>query len=600
MAPRHDGKDGANGSDEVKPERSIATLAQLRVGVKAMVAVEKDGGTRKAEILSVQSRPNGMKYYVHYEGFNKRLDTWITPNLIDLTQEVEWPIPEKPDSKSKQKSAQSKNQAAVKNESKSQQKLQKRPRSATATREASEAPHDALTRVVRQEGGKENRDPAAVLVTTEDISGTPHPDDGSVIDLVEMKEAAATAKAVPDQEYSREEEIEKLRVGGSMTQNQTEISRVRNLERIQMGMHEIEPWYFSPYPAEFSDCDMVFICEFCLSYFGDKTRFNRHRQKCTLLHPPGNEIYRDDNVSFFEIDGRRQRTWCRNLCLLSKLFLDHKTLYYDVDPFLFYCMTVRDEHGHHLVGYFSKEKDCAEGYNVACILTVPQWQRKGYGKLLIQFSYELSKIENKLGSPEKPLSDLGLLGYRAFWQEVIVDYLVERTEAGSNSPMVSIEELGAALAMTTMDVMHTLQNLNMLRYSNKNHVIVLTDAVVAQREKQKEKEKIKGRRSIEPDRLIWKPPVFSAAARSWNCCRKQGGAGSGCFLCKTISLSHLGTFGSIASFQSKPIHQSNCFQERCFRCRTHALPSRCGFNDEAASMRLIYRQRRPVARLRIL
>nr|POE72472.1 histone acetyltransferase esa1 [Quercus suber] len=514
MAPRNDGKDGANGADEVKHERSIATLAQIRVGVKAMV--EKDGEKRKAEILSVQPRPGGTKYYVHYEEFNKRLDEWITSTRIDLTQEVEWPLPEKSDAKSKQKSAQSKNQAIVKTESKSQQKSQKRPRSATTTRETSEAPHDVLAKNQKREGGKENRDPAAILVTTEDISGTPQPDDGSMIDLVEIQEAAAAAKAAPDQEYSREEEIEKLRVGGSMTQNQTEISRVRNLERIQMGMHEIEPWYFSPYPAEFSDCDMVFICEFCLGYFGDKTRFTRHRHKCTLLHPPGNEIYRDDNVSFFEIDGRRQRTWCRNLCLLSKLFLDHKTLYYDVDPFLFYCMTVRDERGHHLVGYFSKEKDCAEGYNVACILTVPQWQRKGYGKLLIQFSYELSKIEGKLGSPEKPLSDLGLLGYRAYWQDVIVDYLVERTEEGSNSPMVSIEELGAALAMTTMDVMHTLQNLNMLRYSNKNHVIVLTDTAVAQREKQKEKEKIKGRRIIEPDRLIWKPPVFSAAARSWN------------------------------------------------------------------------------------
>jgi hypothetical protein len=29
----------------------------------------------------------------------------------------------------------------------------------------------------------------------------------------------------------------------------------------------------------------------------------------------------------------------QSLCLLSKLFLDHKTLYYDVDPFLFYVMT---------------------------------------------------------------------------------------------------------------------------------------------------------------------------------------------------------------------------------------------------------------------
>ena len=28
----------------------------------------------------------------------------------------------------------------------------------------------------------------------------------------------------------------------------------------------------------------------------------------------------------------------QNLCYLAKLFLDHKTLYYDVDPFLFYIM----------------------------------------------------------------------------------------------------------------------------------------------------------------------------------------------------------------------------------------------------------------------
>ncbi len=29
----------------------------------------------------------------------------------------------------------------------------------------------------------------------------------------------------------------------------------------------------------------------------------------------------------------------QNLCLLAKLFLDHKTLHYDVEPFLFYVLT---------------------------------------------------------------------------------------------------------------------------------------------------------------------------------------------------------------------------------------------------------------------
>jgi histone acetyltransferase HTATIP len=464
----------------------------------------------------MQTRKGRMTFYVHYEEFNKRLDEWIAAERIDLSQEVEWPLPEKPEAKSKQKTNQQPKNLQVPDQNKSH----KRARTVSESRDVSVTPMDLSSdekssRRPSISGGKENRDPALTINPSEDLGGTPQPEDESLVDLVDTQEAAAAAKAAPAHvPYSREEEIEKLRTGGSMTQNQTEISRVRNLERIQMGTYEIEPWYFSPYPAEFADSDLVYICEFCLSYFGNNTQFGRHRKKCQLLHPPGNEIYRDDNVSFFEIDGRRQRTWCRNLCLLSKLFLDHKTLYYDVDPFLFYCMTERTEHGHHLIGYFSKEKESADGYNVACILTLPQYQRKGFGKLLIQFSYELSKIEGKLGSPEKPLSDLGLLGYRAYWQEVIVDTLIEREEDGT--PMMSVEELGQSLAMTTNDVLHTLQNLNMLRYSQKNHVVVLTEAVLAQREKLREKEKIKGKRFIDAEKLHWRPPVFTAAARTWN------------------------------------------------------------------------------------
>ena len=372
-----------------------------------------------------------------------------------MSKEVEWPV-EKKDDKKKTTNGNQVNKQPAKADKTLKQKKSKLERELSGTPESVSANLPGKAARPSTASGKENKD--IVTISTEVLDGTPRPEDEDA-DMVDVQDAAAAAKAAPPEVYSREEEIEKLRTSGSMTQNQAEISRVRNLSKIQMGKHEIEPWYFSPYPQEFADCDMVYICEFCLSYFGEVKQFERHRNKCTLLHPPGNEIYRDDYVSFFEIDGRRQRTWCRNLCLLSKLFLDHKTLYYDVDPFLFYCMCTRDEHGCHLVGYFSKEKESAEGYNVACILTLPQYQRKGFGKLLIAFSYELSKRENKLGSPEKPLSDLGLLSYRAYWQETIVDMLMDgRTEA-------NIEDLGMAAAMMTNDVLHTLQNLNMIKTS---------------------------------------------------------------------------------------------------------------------------------------
>jgi len=43
-----------------------------------------------------------------------------------------------------------------------------------------------------------------------------------------------------------------------------ERTKVRNIEKVQMGEYEIDTWYFSPYPDEYKDVYKLYICEWCL------------------------------------------------------------------------------------------------------------------------------------------------------------------------------------------------------------------------------------------------------------------------------------------------------------------------------------------------
>ena len=225
---------------------------------------------------------------------------------------------------------------------------------------------------------------------------------------------------------------------------------------VNFGGYEIETWYAAPYPEEYSRNRVLYICEFCLKYMNSDFVAWRHKLKCPAKHPPGDEIYRDRSISVFEVDGRKNPVYCQNLCLLAKLFLGSKTLYYDVEPFLFYVMTEYDEYGCHFVGYFSKEKRPSSLNNVSCILTLPIHQRKGYGNLLISFSYLLTRVEGKTGSPEKPLSDMGLVSYRNYWRLVLSYQLVDK-----KTP-ISIAELSNRTGMTADDIVAALEGLRAL------------------------------------------------------------------------------------------------------------------------------------------
>ena len=271
---------------------------------------------------------------------------------------------------------------------------------------------------------------------------------------------------------------------------------------IQFGKFVIDTFYASPYPEEYSHESRLFICEFCLKYLPSEFVAYRHKLKCPAKHPPGDEIYRDGSVSIWEVDGRKKTEYCQCLCLMAKMFLGSKTLYYDVEPFLFYILTEYDELGYHFVGYFSKEKRPASLNNVSCILVMPIHQRKGYATFLIDFSYLLTRIEGKEGSPEKPLSDMGLTAYRSYWDLTMSRHLLDL----SLKPF-STKTLMDRTGMTADDVIHSLERL----YAFIKDPVTKTYAIRFDRKLYTsivETNEAKGYRQMRPEMLVWTPYIM--------------------------------------------------------------------------------------------
>ncbi|KAI9245770.1 acyl-CoA N-acyltransferase [Sporodiniella umbellata] len=243
-----------------------------------------------------------------------------------------------------------------------------------------------------------------------------------------------------------------------------------NVKKVIYGHYEIDAWYHSPYPSDFgSSIDRLYICEYCLRYMNKESQLASHRAVCKDKKPPGKVIYAHDQHKIYEVDGQEHKFYCQNLCLLAKLFLDNKTLYFDVEGFKFYVLTEKHpkfKSYEICVGMFSKEKVSYDNYNLACIMTLPCYQRKGYGKLLIELSYELSKHEGKVGSPEKPLSPLGSLGYQSYWSSTLVATLLHFRG------QVTIEEICKETCIHEQDVIDTLSRLDMLCYKKPKEICI--------------------------------------------------------------------------------------------------------------------------------
>ena len=257
--------------------------------------------------------------------------------------------------------------------------------------------------------------------------------------------------------------------------------KIRNIEKIIIGYYSIEAWYFSPYPPNFTSQKVLYICEHCLKYFKYKNTLIRHLKVCEYQIPPGKKVYEmnispdkstsqkenriSTSISIYEIKGNEQKLYCQNLCLIAKLFLDHKSIYFDVSPFKFYVLFEKDNNGYHIVGYFSKEMSDSSEFNLSCIMILPPFQRKGYGQFLISLSYFLSNKLHKISSPETPLSDLGKLSYKSYWTITILDALLK------NKGLLNVQSISEQTGIRVEDINYVLNELSLIKYWKGQQVI---------------------------------------------------------------------------------------------------------------------------------
>lgn len=215
--------------------------------------------------------------------------------------------------------------------------------------------------------------------------------------------------------------------------------------------------------------EKLFICDSCFKYTDDEKDYEAHLLACDHLNKQlGKIMYRDEKYVIRKVRGSKHKMFTQNLCLFTKLFLDNKSVFFTVDYFEFYI--VYGTENNKPMGFFSKEILSWDRNNLACILVFPPYQRMHLGTLLISFSYELSKSQNLVSGPEKPLSPFGLVGYLKYWSSIITRELVFGKL--SDAKVVTLEEVSKVTGIRHDDIVMTLKHMNVL-VNNDGELFVL-------------------------------------------------------------------------------------------------------------------------------
>ncbi len=61
-------------------------------------------------------------------------------------------------------------------------------------------------------------------------------------------------------------------------------SREYRLRTIEFGGHEMDTWYHSPFPVEYTQISKIYVCQFCLKYFKSSLTLHKHAVGQRVVH----------------------------------------------------------------------------------------------------------------------------------------------------------------------------------------------------------------------------------------------------------------------------------------------------------------------------
>lgn len=120
-------------------------------------------------------------------------------------------------------------------------------------------------------------------------------------------------------------------------------------------------------------------------------------------------------------------------------------------------------------------------------------------------SYEISRREDILGGPEKPISDLGKKGYKRFWGAEIARWLLEQKDSDrkKGKGILTIEEASRGTWIHPEDVLGVLRDMDVTERAGKGKGSV--ERVVVDKRKVREwvqREKLCLDRVVDPDGFV--------------------------------------------------------------------------------------------------